>query len=205
MGIDTKHIDRIVDFWFGNLKENEIPSEKYRKQWWIKDSENDERIKDSFGDYLNLAIRGELDSWKATSLGTLALILLFDQFTRNIYRDTENAFSQDQKAVELCLNGINKAFDKELHPIQRIFYYMPLMHSEEMSMQKKSIKSFSNLANQFKNPEPIAKMTSGSFEYAMKHYEIVKRFGRYPHRNAILGRKSSPEETQFLSEPGSSF
>lgn len=205
MSFDTKQIDRILGFWFGRLIENELPSEEYRKQWWTKDHENDKRIKDHFGDDLDLAIRGKLDDWKKTPLGTLALILLLDQFTRNIYRDAEEAFSQDQKAVEACVNGIKKGFDFELHPVQRVFYYMPLMHSEDMVMQEKSIELFSNLANQVKNPEPIAKMVSGSFEYAMKHYEIVKRFGRYPHRNIILGRESTSEEIEFLSGPGSSF
>ena len=135
----------------------------------------------------------------------MALILLFDQFARNIYRDTEEAFSQDKNAIEICINGIKKGFDEELHTVQRIFYYMPLMHSEDISMQEKSIECFSNLAKEFATSESIAKMVSGSFEYAMKHYEIVKRFGRYPHRNAILGRESTPEEIEFISEPGSSF
>ncbi len=201
----NKEIDKILDFWFGNLKENELPSKEYRKRWWIKDHENDKRIKDHFGYDLDLAIRGELDDWKTTPDGTLALILLFDQFTRNIYRNTEEAFSQDKNTIEICINGIKKGFDEALHPVQRTFYYMPLMHSEDMSMQEKSIECFSNLAKEFATPESIAKMVSGSFEYAMKHYEIVKRFGRYPHRNAILGRESTPEEIEFLSEPGSSF
>jgi len=205
MSFDTKQIDRILGFWFGNLKEDELPSEEYRKRWWIKDHENDKRIKDDFGYDLDLAIRGELDDWKTTPEGALALILLFDQFTRNIYRNTEEAFSQDKNAIEICINGIKKGFSGELHPVQRIFYYMPLMHSEDMSMQEKSIECFSNLAKEFATSESIAKMVSGSFEYAMKHYEIVKRFGRYPHRNAILGRESTPEEIEFLSEPGPSF
>ncbi|MGB2693251.1 MAG: DUF924 family protein [Thermodesulfobacteriota bacterium] len=205
MSFDTKQIDRVLNFWFGNLKEKELPSEEYRKKWWIKDHKNDMQIKDSFSDDLDLARRGELDDWKTTPAGAMALILLFDQFTRNIYRDTREAFSQDQKALEICINGLNKAFDDTLHPIQRAFYYMPLMHSEDMSMQEKSIECFSNLAKEFKTPQSIAKMVSGSFEYAMKHYEIVKRFGRYPHRNAILGRESTLEELEFLSGPGSSF
>lgn len=205
MSFDTKKIDRVLNFWFGNLKENELPSEEYRKKWWIKDHENDMQIKDLYGDDLDLAIRGELDEWKTTPAGTMALILLFDQFTRNIYRDTREAFSQDQKALVICINGLNKAFDDALHPIQRAFYYMPLMHSEDISMQEKSIECFSNLVKQFKTPESISHMVSDNYEYAIKHYEIVKRFGRYPHRNAILGRESTLEEIEFLNGPGSSF
>lgn len=205
MGFDTKEIDRILDFWFGNLKENGIPSDAYRKKWWIKDHKNDKRIKDHFGDDLKLAKRRDFDDWKLTPLGSLALILLLDQFSRNIFRDTAEAFSQDQAAIKICINGIEKGFDNELHPIQRIFYYMPLMHSEDMLIQDKSIECFINLTKQSTTPQTIAKMVSGSLDYAMKHYEIIKRFGRYPHRNYILGRESTPEEVQFLSEPGSKF
>ena len=205
MGSDTKEIGRILDFWFGSLIENEIPSEVYRNRWWMKDSENDGEIKNQFSDSLKLAKIGGLDHWKMNADGTLALILLFDQFSRNIFRDTSEAFSQDHKAIETCLNGRNQRFDKELHPIQRVFYYMPLMHSEDLDMQEKSIECFSNLKELFTTPQSIAETVSGIFEYAMKHYEIIKRFGRYPHRNTILGRESTPEEVKFLTEPGSSF
>ena len=205
MRSDTKEIDRILDFWFGSLIENEVLSEVYRKRWWMKDSENDRKIKNRFGDSFELAKKGGLNHWKANSDGTLALIILLDQFSRNIFRDTAEAFSQDQEAIEVCINGIKKGFDNELHPIQRIFYYMPLMHSEDMGMQEKSIECFSNLAKQFTTPEAISKMVSGSSDYALKHYVIIKRFGRYPHRNKILGRESTQEEIEFLSQPGSSF
>ncbi len=205
MGSDTKEIGRILDFWFGSLIENEIPSEAYRNRWWMKDSENDREIRNQFSDSLELAKIGGLDHWKTNADGTLALILLLDQFSRNIFRDTSEAFSQDHKAIETCLDGINQRFDNELHPIQRVFFYMPLMHSEDLGMQEKSIECFSNLKELFSTPQSIAKSVSGSFEYAMKHYEIIKKFGRYPHRNTILGRESTPEEVKFLTEPGSSF
>lgn len=205
MSSDTKEIGKILDFWFGNLEENETPSEVYRKRWWMKDSEIDREIKSKFSDSLELAKTGGLDNWKMDTDGTLALILLFDQFSRNIFRDTSEAFSQDQKAIEICLNGINQQFDKELHPVQRAFYYMPLMHSEDMDMQEKSIECFSNLRNLYTAPQSIAITVSGIFEYAMRHYEIINRFGRYPHRNTILRRESTPEEVKFLTEPGSSF
>ncbi|GJM17278.1 MAG: hypothetical protein DHS20C13_26050 [Thermodesulfobacteriota bacterium] len=205
MSSDTKEIDRILDFWFGSLIENEIPSEEYQRKWWIKNHENDMQIKNQFGDSFELANKGGLNHWKANSDGTLALIILLDQFSRNIFRDTAEAFSQDQEAINICINGIKKGFDNERHPIQRIFYYMPLMHSEDMGMQEKSIECFSNLAKQFTTPETISKMVSGSSDYALKHYVIIKRFKRYPHRNKILGRESTQEEIEFLSQPGSSF
>lgn len=205
MSLDTKEIERILDFWFGDLKENEIPSEEHRKKWWIKDPENDLQIKNQFGDLLELAKMGALDSWKTASDGSLALIILLDQFSRNIYRDDKKAFTQDEMAVRICLEGIEKGYDKKLHPVKRTFFYMPLMHSENMKIQERSVECFSNLAYEFTKPETIAKTVSGSHEYALKHYEIVKRFGRYPHRNDILERESRPDELEFLSGPGSSF
>lgn len=205
MSSEDYKIRRILDFWFGDLNEKGLPSDAHRRIWWIKDPENDEMIKVNFGNDLNMAIKGELENWSSNHRGSLALILLLDQFSRNIYRDTAKAFSQDQIAVKLCLEGIDKSFDNKLHPVQRIFYYMPLMHSEDICNQEKSIKSFSNLAKQSTATEAIANMVFSSFEYALKHYEIVKRFGRYPHRNKILGRESTQEEIEFLSGSGSSF
>jgi len=115
------------------------------------------------------------------------------------------AFSEDSKAIEICISGIEKGFDTKLHPVKRIFFYIPLMHSEDMGMQEKSIERFSNLKELFTSPPPLAKMISDSYIYAQKHYAIVKKFGRYPHRNRILGRESTPEEARFLTEPRSKF
>jgi len=200
-----KRIDKILNFWFGNLKDNEIPSEECRRIWWIKDDENDKKIKDYFENDLALAVKGNLEDWRLTPSGTLALILLLDQFSRNIYRDMLRAFSQDQKAIEISISGIEKGFDTKLHPAQRIFFYMPFMHSEDMGMQEKSIECYRNLKELFTTPPPLANMVSGSYDFAKRHYAIIKRFGRYPHRNLILGRESTPEEVRFLAEPGSSF
>jgi len=203
--MERDEINRVLSFWFGDLKENEAPSEAHRKMWWIKDTENDNRIKDNFGNDLRLAIDGELDDWKKSPEGSLALIILLDQFSRNIYRDTNKAFSQDEMSLQICTEGIDNGFDKELHPVKRILFNMPLMHSESMDMQEKSLECFSGLAQEFTEPESIASTVSNSYQYALRHYEIIKRFGRYPHRNEILGRESTTEEIEFLGEPGSSF
>lgn len=205
MSPETKEINRILDFWFGDLKENEIPSDEYRKKWWIKDSENDMQIKNQFGNSLELAKRGALDGWEKNPNGSLALIILLDQFSRNIFRNNKKAFSQDEKALQISLTGIEKGYDREFHPVKRVFYYMPFIHSELMEIQEISIECFSNLANEFTKPESIARTVTDSLEYALKHYEIVKRFGRYPHRNAIMERESTFEEIEFLNEPESSF
>ena len=198
-------IEIILKFWFGDLKENEIPSKEHRRAWWIKDDQYDKRIKNSFQSDLELAIKGDLEDWRLTPKGALALIILLDQFSRNIYRDTLYAFLQDHKAVQICSEGIEKGFDKELYPVERVFFYMPLMHSEDMEMQEKSVRYFHDLKELCTAPPVLAKMVSGTYDYALKHYEIVERFGRYPHRNVVLGRESTSEEVKFLAERGSSF
>ena len=205
MSSDRIRINQVLHFWFGDLKKNEVPGDDKQKSWWMKDTEYDKRIKDNFGNDLKMAINGELDYWKTSPEGSLALIILLDQFSRNIYRDTSKAFSQDNKSIQICLEGIEKGFDKKLHPVQRIFYYIPLMHSEDIDMQEKSLKYFSGLSEQYKEQKSIADVVSNSYEFAVKHYDIIKRFGRYPHRNEILGRESTPDEIEFLKQPGTSF
>jgi len=183
------------------FKGGKLSEETYK----LKEKELDKKIKDYFENDLTLAVKGNLEDWRLTTSGTLALILLLDQFSRNIYRDTRGAFSQDQKAIEISKSGIEKEFDTKLHPAQRIFFYMPLMHSEDIGMQEKSIECYLNLKKLFTTPPHLANIVSGSYDFAQSHYAIVKKFGRYPHRNRILGRESTTEEVKFLSEPGSSF
>jgi len=108
-------------------------------------------------------------------------------------------------ALEVYLGGVEKGFDNKLRPVERLFFYMPLQHSESLEMQRKSVESFSNLERLFPPPHPLAPLISGFKEYADKHYVIIERFGRFPYRNEILGRESTPEEIEFLKEPGSSF
>ncbi|MCI0481529.1 MAG: DUF924 domain-containing protein, partial [Candidatus Dadabacteria bacterium] len=147
----------------------------------------------------------KLREWEKTPRGTLALIILLDQFSRNILRDTPGAFSHDPQALETAAKGIEKGFDKVLHPVMRVFFYMPFMHSENLDMQERSITLFGALERDFPSPPGLGKMLSSNRDYAERHYAVVKRFGRYPHRNKILGRESSPEEIEFLKQPGSSF
>lgn len=131
--------------------------------------------------------------------------MLLDQFSRNIYRGAPEAFSQDSLALGICKRGIEKGFDRELHPVERIFFYMPFMHSEDLDVQKMSLTLFSELERAFPTPPELSGMLSSSREFAERHYEIIERFGRYPHRNGVLGRESTEEEIVFLKEPGSSF
>jgi len=197
--------EAILKYWFGTLSEDEVPSADYYTMWFAKRSDIDQYIKINFEQDLKGAIEGKLKSWEDTPRGALALIILLDQFSRNIHRGTAKAFAQDSLALEVCLRGIEKEFDKKLHPVERLFSYMPLEHSEDLEIQKKSIECFSMLEKLFPSPPFLASMISGFKEYADKHYVIIERFGRYPHRNEILGRKSTPEEIEFLKQPGSSF
>lgn len=173
--------------------------------WWAKDRKTDEYIRRNFESDLTDAGEGRLREWEETPRGTLALIILLDQFSRNIYRDTPRAFSQDTQALEAAVNGVEKGFDMGLHPVMRVFFYMPFMHSEDLEMQKRSTALFGSLEREFTSPPELARVLSTNRDYAERHYAIIKRFGRYPHRNKILGRESTPEEIEFLKEPGSSF
>ena len=149
---------------------------------------------------------GAYKSWERTAEGRLALIILCDQFSRNIYRGTPQAFETDPIALDLALRTVKEGTDKEFFLIYRTFLYMPLMHSEEKDTQALSFKYFGDLVEEAKKtiPQNLA-YYQYSFSYAKKHSDIIMRFSRFPHRNEILGRKSSSEEKQFLTQPGSSF
>ena len=195
----------ILNFWFGDIKEGKVPPEKLSRMWWAKDEETDKYIRVNFEQDLSDAVEGRFGEWKNSPRGMLALIILLDQFSRNMYRDTPGAFAQDRLALELALRGIEKGFDKKLHPVMRVFHYMPFMHSESPEMQRRSLELFKALERDFTSPPELARMLSTNREYAERHNAIIERFGRYPYRNEILGRESTPEELEFLKQPGSSF
>lgn len=220
MTFQNERQDAILNYWFGTLSDvdpqnpslpiatsdpNEALSSEYYKMWFSKRDDIDQYIKSNFEEDLKRALEGKLKSWEDTPRGMLALIILLDQFSRNIYRGTAKAFAQDDLVLELCLRGMVNGFDMNLHPVERLFFYMPLEHSEDLEMQKKSVECFSLLEKLFSSPPSLASMTSTFREYADKHFVIIEKFGRFPHRNVILGRKSTPEEIEFMKEPGSSF
>jgi len=195
----------ILDFWFGDLKDGEVPPQEMSRMWWAKNRDIDEYIRKIFENDLLSAVKGELGDWESTPHGTLALIILLDQFSRNMYRDTPRAFSQDTQALSTAEEGIEKGFDRGLHPVMRVFFYMPFMHSESIDMQERSMALFGALEKDFTSPRELAEMLSDNMEYAERHRAIIERFGRFPHRNRILGRESTTEEIEFLKQPGSSF
>lgn len=193
--------DTILNYWFGDQNE-EYPYEK-SKIWFGGGSDVDREIRDRFEYLLFKAKNNELEHWKKTPRGRLALIILVDQFTRNIYRGTAEAFAFDFIAQELTLEGLAKGEDLKLSPIERAFFYLPLEHSEEIALQKLSIAKFNTLEDD--SPQSLKTIFESYADYALKHYEIIDKFGRFPHRNAILGRESTIDELEFLLGPNSSF
>lgn len=198
----SERVKAVLTFWFGVLEDDHIPKDR-QALWWAKDSAVDQEISHHFGEVLDRAATGALDSWQSAPRSCLALIVVLDQFSRNIFRDNRRAFAQDAIALDVCLRGIERGMDFSLRPIERVFFYMPMMHAESLEMQRRSVKVFEELYGEL--PENLR----GEFEtfpsFARQHCEIVARFGRFPHRNKILGRASSPAELEFLKSPGSSF
>ena len=180
----------ILDFWFG------ADPSAVRDDWFRKSDAIDDAIRTRFGPTIEAALAGTLDPWAATPEGTLALILLLDQFTRNTFRGTPRAFAGDEAALEHARRLVGTASDRRLNRLQRWFVYMPFEHSEQLIDQYESLRLFGELAREG---------LDGPLEWAQRHFEVVRRFGRFPHRNEILGRASTAEELEFLAQPGSRF
>lgn len=185
----------ILDFWFA--KPNERDYGKPRKVWFVKNSEFDREVKSRFFPLYQQAASGQLNSWQETPLTCLALIILLDQFPRNIFRDRAEAFATDEYALQVARYAVEKKFDRELLPVQRWFIYLPFEHSENLQHQQQSVALFSTLKDDLNSRSTL--------DYAVRHLQIIERFGRFPHRNQILNRESTSEETDFLKQPGSSF
>lgn len=199
----TETPNTIISFWFGTDADDAVTARQQSALWWAKRDETDALIRKRFESCVIAAGNGELQEWASTANGRLALILLLDQFTRNIYRDTPAAFALDAQARALCLAGLKSEVNRDLRPIQRVFFYLPLEHSENVEHQRRSVSLFAALVAEV--PEHNRALFAGFADYAVKHRVIVERFGRFPHRNAILGRPSTREEVEFLKQPGSSF
>jgi uncharacterized protein (DUF924 family) len=187
--------DDLLDFWFGPPGSAE--RERRREVWFMPDPAYDALLRDSFLADQQRAAAGDYDIWSNTPEGSVALLLLLDQLPRNLYRGTPQAFATDARARELAGITIPRGFDQLLPPVWRWFVYLPFEHSENLADQERSVKLFGALPATPEHDEAKA--------YAKQHYEVIKRFGRFPHRNAILGRDSTPEELEFLKQPGSSF
>ena len=186
----------VLDFWFG--AEGSATHGSARTEWFAKDHAFDRAIVDGFGALIERALRGELDDWAHEPRSGLARILLLDQFTRNALRATPRAFAGDPQALAAASAMVGARLDEPLPPFMRAFVYMPFEHAENLAMQDEAVRLFTRLAA----TDPSF---SSMLDYAHKHRAVIERFGRFPHRNAILGRQSTAEEVEFLQQPGSSF
>ncbi|RJG04749.1 DUF924 domain-containing protein [Noviherbaspirillum cavernae] len=193
----------IREFWFGSQADDSAVASERAALWWSKNPDVDAAIRQRFAALAARAASRELDAWNATPHGTLALILLTDQFPRNIHRDTPQAFASDPLARAWCSLGLGRGDDLQLRPIERVFFYLPLEHSESLDDQERSVALFERLAANVAAEQRPA--FDGFLDYARRHRDIIARFGRFPHRNRILGRTTSMAETAFLTEKGSSF
>ena len=188
-------VAEILAVWFGSPEDSDYG--KPRPVWFQKNAEFDEQIRTRFLKDYELAASGKLDSWKESPGSCLALILLLDQFPRNLFRGQARAFATDSQALEVSKSAVDRGFDRQMLPVQRWFIYLPFEHSENLADQEKAVELMGQLAG-----DPDSK---SSIDYAVRHREVIEKFGRFPHRNSILGRESTPEEKEFLKQPGSSF
>ena len=187
--------NEVLDFWFG--REGEPGYGEFREEWFRKDEAFDREVTDRFGDLYELAAAGELDGWQEEAESCLALVILLDQFPRNMFRGDARTHATDDKALATAKQAVERALDRELPGFQKVFLYLPFMHAESVEDQHRSVELFEGLAAEPGGPDVR--------EYAVGHRDIVERFGRFPHRNAILGRETTPEEAEFLTQPGSSY
>lgn len=188
----------VLSYWFGRVEQTVVPSEGRARVWFAEDAGIDAEVKESFAADLDTAMLGGYRDWLKSARGQLALIIIFDQFSRHIHRGTAAAFTNDQRALDICTKGMESELDHTLSLIERVFYYFPLMHSEDMAYQEASRRAFENLV-QLSLPETKV-IYESFFKFANHHYNIVHRFARFPQRNAILGRESTEEELQYLKE-----
>ena len=193
----------VLTFWFGDASDDGEVAAENSDLWWGKSEDNDHLIWAKFSHRIEQASSGALTHWLESPEGRLAAIILIDQFRRNIYRDKPEAFAEDALARRWCKDGLADSADQLLRPIERVNFYLPLEHSESMDDQAESLRLFKTLADNA--PVEQRQLFDNFLNFAQRHYDIIERFGRFPHRNAILGRESSAEEKAFLTQPGSSF
>ena len=191
----------LLDWWFGSAKSpDEIAADKC-KLWFGK--RHDRQAQERFGDQVEQALAGGLTDWAQRPEGWLALVLLLDQLPRMIFRDSPKAFSGDLRAQALVAQGMAAGFDRQLEPIQRVFIYLVLEHCENLAVQNEAVSRFIELTRE--QPEADRAVFEDNLDYAERHQKIIAQFGRFPHRNAVLGRESTADEIEFLNRPGSRF
>ena len=193
----------LLEWWFGTSGSAKEVAAQQGKLWFGKRDSQDLEARERFGDWVEQALAGGLTEWAQRPEGWLALVLLLDQLPRMIFRDSPKSFSGDLRAQALVAQGIAADFDRQLQPIQRVFIYLVLEHCEHLAVQNECISRYIDLLAQ--QPEEDRALFADYLDYAEKHQKVIAQFGRFPHRNAVLGRESTAEELVFLSKPGSRF
>ncbi len=192
-----------LDFWFGPLTADGFTETDRSGLWFGKSDAQDAEIRRRFQTQTESALAGQLEHWSEHPENRLALVVTLDQFTRNIFRDSPRAFAGDPMALAHALRALENDEDARLAPIQRVFLYLPLEHAESMEMQDRSVECFRRLEQQV--PDTQKKAFAGFTDYAERHRDVIREYGRFPHRNAILGRESTAEEQAYLARPGAGF
>jgi uncharacterized protein (DUF924 family) len=190
-------VTEVLDFWFGDGLRSDWPSTEHKALWFGGGAEQDQVIRDRFSAGVDAALDGDLTHWESRLPARLALVILLDQFSRNIYRGQARAFAGDARAQQLVLRTLDAAEDEPLARVGRVFLYMPLMHAEDLALQERCVERFTALHED--SPPALREKLAGNLNFAREHRDTVLRFGRFPHRNAVLGRESTQEEPAFLT------
>jgi len=188
----------ILEFWFGPTWRDGTVSDADRKRWWVKSPELDEEIRESFAETHGEIVAGNRENWLESAEGALAYVIVLDQFSRNMFRDSAAMYANDARATAAAGAAVEAGFDRQLSDTLRMFLYMPFMHAEDLAAQNRCVELFEALATE-------SERFRGNVGYAVQHRDIVAEFGRFPHRNKILDRAMTPEEQRFLDEGGATF
>lgn len=191
-------VDNVLKFWFGNIEETIVPNEERSKIWFSDAPDVDSKIKARFAPTLERVRTTPTSDWTSTPRGKLAKIIVLDQFSRHIFRNLPEAYDNDKQALETCLQGIRQEEDHQLSLIERVFFYFPLLHSEQLVYQEQAVIAFTVLSELALDETKI--IYESFLKFANHHYTIIQRFGRFPQRNAVLNRTSTPDELEYLAE-----
>ncbi len=193
----------VLDYWFGDLDHTARYFDERNRLWFGGGQEVDDQIRERFGRDLQAAVDGRLESWRGTPRGSLALIVLLDQFSLNLHREQPRSYLQSEKAIPVTRQLVDQGLTFTLTPAERVFVYLPLEHSEKLADQERSVGLFEELARGA--PATLRPAMDGYHDYAVRHWRVVARFGRFPDRNEVFGRPSSPEELEFLASDAAPF
>ncbi len=193
----------VLAFWLGAWPADSAALTRAQPTWFQKNASFDAELRQRFDATITAALAGQLDTWADSPESRLALLIVLDQFTRNAFRGQPQSFAGDERALRMALDGVKLGHDAAVPPMPRIFCYLPLEHAEDAACQARSVALFQALCDS-PDAEPKA-FFDGTLDYARKHQDVIQRFGRFPHRNPILGRASTPDELAYLAQPGAGF